>query len=140
MKDPKRGLPEPELMSRTQERVLLVEDESAIRELVEHVLRKYGYEVLSCRNLQEAFDLYEKEEGRFQLLISDVVLPDGNGVELVSRLKGRDPSLSVLLTSGYDEILSKWEPFRNLDAPFLQKPFLALDLLRAVRKALERST
>jgi len=140
VKDPKGGLPDPELISSAQERVLLVEDENSVRELAEYVLRKYGYEVLSCRNLQEAFDLYDAEAGHFHILISDVILPDGNGVELATRLKGRDPSLSVLLTSGYNEILTKWEPFQKLGAPFLQKPFLAVELLRAVREALKMPT
>ncbi len=127
-----------ELMSPIHERVLVVEDERGVRELAERVLRKHGYEVFPCRDLQETFSLYEEEGGRFDLLISDVVLPDGNGVELAARLRKQDPALAVLLTSGYNEILSKWEPFQKLRAPLLQKPFRVLDLLQSVRQALDQ--
>jgi len=126
-----------DLGSPGHERVLVVEDEDPIRELMERVLQRHGYEVLSCRDLQEAFALYEEEEGRFDLLISDVVLPDGNGVELAARLRGRDTALAILLTSGYNEILSNWGPFRTLGAPLLQKPFRVLALLQSVRQALD---
>jgi CheY-like chemotaxis protein len=127
----------PDLWSGIGERILLVEDEESLRELSERMLRNFGYDVFSCGSLQEAFEIYEQEGERVRLLITDVVLPDGNGVELADRLKTKDPSLSVLLTSGYSEILSQWEPFREKEMPFLQKPFGMNDLLRAVQTVLD---
>jgi CheY-like chemotaxis protein/two-component sensor histidine kinase len=119
------------------ERILLVEDEDGVRELASRMLRRNGYTVLEAASAAEALAVYEAEEGRFALVFSDVVLTDTSGVQLVGRLLQRDPSLRILLTSGYADQKSQWATIRDKGYRFLPKPYPLADLLRMVKETLE---
>jgi len=95
--------------------------------------------VFEAANAKEALDIFEREEGRFHLVFTDVVLPDLDGLELVDQLLSRKPQLRVLLSSGYTDDKSQSPVIRERGFPFLQKPYSLLDLLRAVGKAMAPS-
>jgi DNA-binding NtrC family response regulator len=76
------------------------------------------------------------DSGPFDLVLSDVVLPDESGLDLVELLLARDPDLPALLTSGYTDDRSRWSTIREKGLPYLPKPYGLEDLLRAVRRAL----
>ncbi|MBM4322940.1 MAG: response regulator [Deltaproteobacteria bacterium] len=120
------------------ERILLVEDDSGIREFVNKVLTKSGYEVLEASNTQEALDISEKESGGLALVFSDVVLPDKSGLQLAEELLLRKPTLKVLLTSGYTDQKSQWSVIKEKGYCFIQKPYNLNDLLRVVREVLDK--
>jgi two-component system cell cycle sensor histidine kinase/response regulator CckA len=121
------------------ERILLVEDEEVVREYTMKALDRNGYFVFEAANVQEALDIFEREGGKFQLALSDVVLPDGTGLQLIDQLLSRNPELSVLLSSGYTDRKSQWPLIRERGIRFLQKPYALPDLLRAIRGAMESS-
>jgi len=110
-------------------RVLVVEDNEAVREVLVRALGLWGYEVQSAPGVKKAGIL--PAEPAFDLLIIDVVLPEASGVDLLDSLLGRWPEAKALLMSGYSrDDLERLEP--NLDRfVLLQKPF-DLEKLRIV--------
>ena len=119
------------------ERVLLVEDEPPVREIVRRALSGAGYEVVMARDAQEALDLGEARLGEIDLLLTDMILPGMSGRELVSALRTRRPELRVIIMSGYTG--ETYPALESLPAGvgFLEKPFSLVDLRRKVREALD---
>lgn len=118
-------------------RVLLVEDEETLRILVHEVLNDHGLEVFSAATLKEAEDVFAREGGTFDLLLSDVVLPDGSGVRMAEKLKDLKPDLAVLLSSGYShETMGLHQALQEKKYPFLQKPYDIGELLHTVHRVL----
>ena len=116
------------------ETVLLVEDETGVREVLSTFLQSAGYVVYEAGSGAEAERLC-REIGQIDLLVSDVVIPDANGPELAVRLKQSMPAMKTLLISGYPaDALS--QAGVDADARYLPKPFSRAVLLRHVREAL----
>ena len=119
------------------ERILLVEDETGVRAAVSEMLRAGGYEVITAESARQALHVFEKEGGDFDLVFSDVVLRDRDGLQLVGELLSRNPELAVLLSSGYIDQRSQWPIIAERGFHFLQKPFGFSALLSAVREAMQ---
>ncbi len=122
------------------ERILLVEDEEAIRAVAERILTQNGYVVFPVRSAEEALDTYKKESGNFQLVLSDVVLSGKSGVELATQLNTLNPQLRIILTSGYADEKSQFEVIQDHSYSFLSKPYSSEALLLSVKKELTSST
>ena len=121
---------------RGRESILVVEDEPALRELVENVLRGLGYRVYAATNGEEAARLVEQFGLEPELLLTDVVMPGMSGPQLIERLRRTRPGLRVLYMSGYtDDTLSQHLALDS-NVPFIQKPFSAPALSEKVREAL----
>lgn len=118
------------------ERILLVEDNHEVRDFDARALRDNGYEVFEAADAAEALRVFEREKGDFSLLMSDIGLPDKNGLQLVEEVHALAPDMPVLLCSGYADNQSQWFLIREKGLPFLQKPFSAHDLLSAIRERL----
>jgi CheY-like chemotaxis protein len=118
-------------------RILLVEDEKEVREFTAMVLNESGYVVFEAATVKEALDIFERERGNFHLVLSDMVLPDRSGLQLVDRLLSYKPGLRVLLISGYTDDKSRWSTIQERGFQFLQKPYALLDLLQAIKGAIE---
>ncbi|HVP39632.1 MAG TPA: PAS domain S-box protein [Candidatus Saccharimonadales bacterium] len=122
---------------RGTETVLLAEDEPQVRRLAAEVLRAGGYRVVEAANGAEALDVYRAEAGPIHILVSDVVMPEVGGVELVRRLHALRPDLRVLYLSGYsDDAVVQLGGLRPGTA-FMQKPFRPEQLLLRVRELLD---
>jgi PAS domain S-box-containing protein len=123
-------------LPRGTETVLLVEDETGVRELIRDFLARCGYTVLEATEVPEAFTLFETHANHLDLLITDVVMPQMNGRVLAERLLERQPGLRVLYMSGYtdDQVLVQGIAG---GAGFLQKPFTPDVLARKVREVLD---
>lgn len=111
---------------RGAETILLVEDNSELRELVRLFLAGAGYQVLAVGRPGEAESLWKTRGGGVDLLIADMVMPEKSGRELSESLKAMKPGLKVLFISGYS-------PAGIGEGGFLQKPFTRLELLDTVR-------
>lgn len=120
------------------ERILLVEDEKFVRDPSTKMLSENGYVVSAAANVQEALDIFEREEGNFDLIFCDVVLPDGRGPKLVEWLLKRKPQIRVLFTSGYSREKSNWRAIQKGGYQFLSKPYLLADLLKALKEVLKK--
>jgi len=126
----------PEMAAIEGARVLLVEDEAVVRSIVERTLTRAGYRVVAASCAEEALELHE-DGSRFDLLVTDVVMPGMNGWELGKRLRQRWPWLRVLYMSGYTEDGADERSATEPGAAFLQKPFLPTDLLASMGRLLD---
>ncbi|NPV70216.1 MAG: response regulator [Firmicutes bacterium] len=120
------------------EHIILVEDEPNVRALTEKVLQSGGYVVHSCGRISEAVEVSRSRNREIDLVISDVVLPDGNGHEFALRFASDYPSAAILLVSGYPDSRAKYEEIACSGLPYLQKPYTFGDLLRKVDEVLKR--
>jgi two-component system cell cycle sensor histidine kinase/response regulator CckA len=118
------------------ETLLLVEDEAAVRELSKRILGRAGYRVLEAANGLEAERVFMEHRGEIDLVVTDVIMPDCGGPELLTRLRAHVPALRVLYMSGYTEQTVAHRAAIS-QSPFVQKPFTAAELERQVRRALD---
>jgi len=118
------------------EGILLVEDEAEVRRFATRVLGEQGYEVFPAARVDEALRVFEQQRHRIDLIFSDVVLPDGNGLQLVDSLLASNQDLSVLLSSGYIDHKSQSSVIRGRGHRFLQKPYTLPELFAAVQEAM----
>jgi two-component system, cell cycle sensor histidine kinase and response regulator CckA len=134
-------LPRPSLSSTSilagSETILVVEDEEAIRLLVEKMLSASGYKVLSASGGGEALLLTDRYEGKIDLILTDVVMPGTNGRDLARRLSDSHPGMRVLYMSGYtDDVISRHGILEE-NVHFIAKPFTPSELRAAVRDVLD---
>jgi PAS domain S-box-containing protein len=119
--------------------ILVVEDEQPVRLLVVNLLQRCGYTVLPAVSGIAALDVWEKHKDGIQLLLTDMVLPDGMmGRELAEKLKGEKPQLKVIYTSGYSADVVGKGPSLVEGVNFLQKPYHPHKLAQTVRDCLDR--
>jgi CheY-like chemotaxis protein len=121
-----------------KEALLLVEDETGLRELVQQILQEYQYNVVVASSGVEALKLWEQYDGQFDLLLTDMVMPGGmTGQDLATELKKRKPNLKVVYSSGYSsELIGK--DFGTGNTAFLAKPYMPRQLARLVRECLDK--
>ena len=119
------------------ERILLVEDDTAVCEFAYNALSGVGYVVSEAANAKHAMDIYKKENGKFDLIFADVILPDSTGLELLGRLLVSNQKPRVLFCSGHTDVKSQWELLSQQGYQFLHKPFSLYDLLQAIKKAIK---
>ncbi len=118
--------------------VLVVEDESAVRQLVCGLFQRNGYRVFSARSGMEAVSLWAEHASEVSLLFTDITMPDGlNGVELAKRLKQQKPDLGVIVTSWFAADLGSYGLAEITDCLFLQKPFSPTELAEVVSACLK---
>jgi DNA-binding NtrC family response regulator len=115
--------------------ILLAEDEPFVREATCGILHNAGFEVLPVADVADAKNIFAAREGAIDLLMTDMVLPGGNGRELGQYLRQRSPDLAVLVTSGYDN------PEFETESPesrtyFLAKPYSRRTLLDTIERIL----
>jgi PAS domain S-box-containing protein len=119
------------------ERILLIEDEEAVRDLASTVLRRVGYDVHEARSGSEGLGVIEARDGAFDLVLTDVVMPGLGGPELARSVRARWPDVGVILMSGYaEEIVGRDTPGEEL--AFLAKPFAPDGLTTLVRRVLDQ--
>ncbi len=118
------------------ERILLVEDEDAVRTFSQRALSNKGYEVLAAESGESALALIEKAENKnLDLLISDVVMPHMDGPTLAAKIRASSPDLKIIFISGYTE--DKLKDHMGENIWFLPKPFTLKQLAAKVKEVLE---
>ncbi len=119
--------------------VLVVEDEPDVRRMAERILTKGGYAVIGTARGAEAVEICGRTEQAIDLLLTDVIMPEMLGTELVEKARTERPDLRVIYMSGYShEVLAPQALTDNAQSEFIEKPFNAQALLKAVRDLLER--
>jgi CheY-like chemotaxis protein len=119
------------------QRILLVEDEPGVQKLASMLLRANGYQVMVAATAREAADIFLRENGKFDLVFCDVVLPDKNGLQLVEQFIASKPDLRIMMTSGYSDQQSRWPAIQAKGWRFLQKPYPVATLLQSIAAALQ---
>jgi len=117
---------EPDKSSQT---ILVVDDDCAIRTLVRVFLEIEGYAVLIAENAETAMKLYTEHQSTVALLLTDVVMPNMNGLELADQLLRREPQLRILFMSGSEDV--------SRGFGCVAKPFTGTGLIRRVGEVLE---
>jgi two-component system, cell cycle sensor histidine kinase and response regulator CckA len=116
--------------------ILLVEDEEGLRALNARGLASRGYTVLQAGNGVEAIDVLEKTDGKIDLVVSDVVMPEMDGPTLLRELRTRDPGLKIIFVSGYAEDAFQKHLPADGQFDFLPKPFTLKQLVAKVKETM----
>ena len=119
------------------ETILLVEDEEMVRNLSKEILKECGYTVIEARNGLEALEICDERDCKFDLLMTDVVMPQMGGRELAEKLTAKAPNMRVLFTSGYTDDAVVRHGIIETNTNFIQKPFTMETLAGKVRRILD---
>jgi two-component system cell cycle sensor histidine kinase/response regulator CckA len=119
------------------ETLLLVEDEAAVRSSARRLLERHGYTVIEARHGADALRIVEAGDRPIDLVLTDLVMPEMGGRELVERLRARQPSLKVLYMSGYSERTVTVDGVMPPATGFVEKPFTIEQLTRRTREILD---
>ena len=114
---------------KSSQTILVVDDDCAIRTLVRVFLENEGYAVLIADNAETAMKLYTEHQSAVALLLTDVVMPNINGLELADQLLRREPQLRILFMSGSEDV--------SRGFGCVAKPFTGTGLIRRVGEVLE---
>jgi CheY-like chemotaxis protein len=121
------------------ETILLVEDETNVRELISQYLRDMGHTVVEASDGAEALEVAHRYREPLHMLVTDMVMPKMSGRELADRLLEQYPQLKVLFISGYTSDTAARHGILEGEMAFLQKPFGLRDLARKIREVLNTS-
>ncbi|MBW1981410.1 MAG: PAS domain S-box protein [Deltaproteobacteria bacterium] len=126
-----------QLLRGGNECVLLVDDEPAIRDLGERILRSFGYTVLVAGDGETALTLYDRERGRIDLIILDLIMPGMGGRKCLEKILEVNPAAKVLIASGHSPNGPKTELLAAGAKGFFAKPYKVTELLAGVREILD---
>jgi len=115
-------------------RIILAEDDDSMRGFLERALGKAGYDVISFANGEDAYERLKEEP--FTLLLTDIVMPKMDGIELARRAAELDPELKIMFITGFAAVILNNEVAPPRDARVLSKPFHLRDLVREVERLL----
>ncbi len=118
--------------------ILLVEDEDIVRSLARKLLEARGFSILEASSIEAARKCWGEKSSEIDLLLSDVLLPDGSTVSLVSEFQKEKPELRVIFTSGYSEDVVFAVKNQLNGAAFVQKPFHPRELMSLIDAALRK--
>ncbi|SRR5579875_88843 len=121
------------------EKILLVEDDEALRSLIVDSLRGWGYDVLEAANGTDAISIAQSRCDEIDLLLTDVVMPGMNGPQVAEKVVSLNPEIKVLFMSGYADIGPAQGEYFGKDRRLLQKPYKLPELARTIREVLETS-
>jgi two-component system, cell cycle response regulator CpdR len=120
-------------------RILVVDDEEAVRALVARGLSLDGHVCLTAADGAEALEVLIAENGRFDLLLTDIRMPLMDGIALALAAKQQFPELTIMLMTGYAEQRERAKSLEAIVAEVMTKPFTIADLRATVLRVIERS-
>ncbi|MEB2362241.1 MAG: response regulator [Bryobacteraceae bacterium] len=112
-------------------KVLIVDDETSLLNLLEAYLTRMGFEVTACTRSADGLEIFEKDPQQFSFVLADMNMPDMSGEELVRRVFKVSENVRVLVCSGFPVDVSKFGAAGRIG--FVQKPFLPRDIEQAIR-------
>ncbi len=113
-------------------RILVVEDDEAVLDMVSGFLKEKKHEVFRAANGKEALKIFEAEKGRIDLLFSDSVMPEISGLELARKLKAMNPKIKVIISSGYLDDKNNIDEVKREGCLFLPKPYVVKELFSII--------
>jgi two-component system cell cycle response regulator CpdR len=123
-----------EAVASASQKILLAEDDNDMRRFLVRALTKAGYEVVSFDNGKSAYDRLREEP--FELLLTDIVMPEMDGIELARKATEIDPELKVMFITGFAAVALNPDNNAPKDAKVLSKPFHLKDLVNEVERML----
>jgi two-component system response regulator PilR (NtrC family) len=119
-------------------KLLLVEDEPGLRQMLEILFRREGYSVVSAPGCKAALDAIASATQPFPAIVSDLSMPDGSGLDVLAAAKSRSPSTEVILVTAHSTIENALAAMRSGAYDFVAKPFESAELAALVGKAIEK--
>ena len=119
------------------EKVLLVEDQKELRDLLKKTLLKYGFQVWVAPDGNEALRLIKENSVQFEIIVTDIVMPEMSGVELAEHVSKLLPETKILFMSGYYDGQAKGLRLKTGQSDFLHKPFTPKELVQSLRQLLD---
>ena len=127
-------LPEQDLCG--HERIMFVDDEKVIIDIATTIFDRYGYRVEAFMNPREALENFSEKPEKFDLVITDMIMPHMSGLDFAEQIVGIRPDMPVLLSTGLSETLPEDKKRERLIVGVITKPYPLKELLGAVRNAL----
>ena len=127
--------PRTSLKARKVARILVVDDEAHVRSMIAATLERQGYEVMLASGGLEALEAIDQES--FELILTDIVMQEGNGLALLERIHGQNPNLPVIMVTAIHDISVAIDSMRRGAYDYLLKPFEREHLVATVQRALE---
>jgi two-component system, cell cycle sensor histidine kinase and response regulator CckA len=124
----------------TGETILVVEDEDEIRMLVRKVLEQLGYKVVEAEDGVRGLSVYQAHPGKIAAVILDLTMPKKSGLDVLASLRQLNPTVRVILSSGYSAAAQKLDLPKLGVMAFLQKPYVPNELARTLRTVLDQQT
>ena len=124
-------------IQRGTEVLLFVDDEPTVLEVGDKILKKLGYHVITAKSGSEAIEIFSQQWDKIHLVILDMIMPQMGGGETFDRLKIIDPSVKVLLSSGYSINGQAQSIMDRGCMGFIQKPFGLMELSKKLRQILD---
>ncbi|MCD6320525.1 MAG: response regulator [Candidatus Desulfofervidaceae bacterium] len=120
------------------ETILLIDDEEVVRNLVKDILEGNGYKVLLAKDGEEGLSVYQACKDQINLVLLDMIMPKKSGTEVFKTLKSVNPNVKVLLVTGYSLNEQAQAILHNGALGFIQKPYQVKELLKTIRKVLDK--
>ncbi len=117
-------------------RLLIVDDEQAILKMITMMLTKFGYRIEALNSPIQALDLFRQSPGEFDLLITDLTMPEMTGLKLASEIHSYRPELPVILMTGYGKDIEKASDMEKYGIRLLLKPVKAENLVSVINEVL----
>ena len=117
--------------------ILLVDDESSIAQIEKETLEHLGYKVTATTNSLEALRNFQESPDDFDLLITDMTMPNMTGVELAQKILLQQPGFPIIICSGFNELIDEKKAKAIGIKEYIKKPFVIMEIATAIRRALQ---
>jgi two-component system, cell cycle sensor histidine kinase and response regulator CckA len=126
-----------EAVQRGQETVLFIDDEDMVLDVGSEMIKGLGYEVMTATGGKQGLEIYEQNRDKIDLVILDMIMPDFSGKDTFNALQHINPSVRVLLSSGYSLDGQANEIMQDGCKAFIQKPFTMSELSNKIRSIMD---
>jgi DNA-binding response OmpR family regulator len=116
----------------------MVEDNDNLRNLLQRTLEAVGFSLLAAADGAEGFRLCQEHDGTIDLMVSDIVMPRLNGLQLAEQVRAAHPETKFLFITGFADEFPELRELIRIGATILEKPFLPSELLRKVEDTLDQ--
>jgi PAS domain S-box-containing protein len=135
-----KDITRPGFIPKGHERILFVDDEEAVGDIVKHMLEHLGYQVVVKFNGLEALELFKSDPDQFDMVITDMIMPKMNGTELAKEILNIKPGFPVIICTGFSEKVCEQElQSLNIES-LLLKPLIRQEVAQIIRKTLDKRT
>ncbi|WP_300456083.1 response regulator [Desulfobacula sp.] len=129
--------PEKESPVSGTEKILLVDDEECLLRTVQELLKELGYAVSPFQNGHQAFDVYAQQPGFFDVVITDMTMPEMTGLELAKKILRLRPDQPIILCTGHNELINRQKALDMGISEYYEKPVVISELVKIIRNVLE---
>jgi two-component system response regulator PilR (NtrC family) len=130
----------PPSVSQTPTKILVVDDEPALRHVLEVTFRRQGYDVVAAAGVKRALEAVRQNPQPFPLVLTDLVMPDGSGIDVLTAAKQRSPATEVIVMTAHSTVEAALDVMRRGAYDFVTKPFSPAEIVALAQKALEKSS